>query len=301
MNTNSCRFLGEKWIFIVFAIMAFLLAPCEPWVLAEEQTDSPVVVPANEAVGSEHAISAPAGFMAPTLDGPWRFRIALNAWMLTDLKITADTASASGSVEKDLGWVIDHIDYILPIDGEVRKGSFGAYAHLFAFKLTGDLQAGPAQIDWNDHGSLLDVGLSYELGRWALGKGARTPSLTVEPFVGARVLHDPVDLDVNLSPGGGSKRISLSNEVPVIGLRTFWDLTEHWNLHIEGDYGGFGVDDNDETWNLLGLIGYRFRGWGLGWNIQAGYRALRLFDFKKNGADLRADLKGPIVVFATEF
>jgi opacity protein-like surface antigen len=58
----------------------------------------------------------------------------------------------------------------------------------------------------------------------------------------------------------------------VIGLRAFVDLTEQWNLRFDGDYGGFGVDDNHETWNLRGLAGYRFRGWGVGWNIQAGYR-----------------------------
>jgi hypothetical protein len=57
----------------------------------------------------------------------------------------------------------------------------------------------------------------------------------------------------------------------VIGLRTFWDLTEHWNLRIEGDYGGFGVDDNHETYNFLGLIGYRFRGWGVGWNARLDF------------------------------
>jgi hypothetical protein len=87
----------------------------------------------------------------------------------------------------------------------------------------------------------------------------------------------------------------------VIGLRTFWDLTEHWNLRIDGDYGGFGVDDNHETWNLRGLIGYRFRGWGVGWNIQAGYRRMRLMDLRKDGVDLKVDVYGPIGLFAIEF
>jgi hypothetical protein len=300
MNPNSSRFLSQKWFFVVFAMMAFILAPFVPLVLAEEQTDTPETgVPAKGAEGGEHPVSAHSGFMAPTLEGPWRSRIALNGWLPTTLKITVDTESDSGSVTEDAGWLLDHMDYIIPISGEVRKGSFGAYANLLAFKLTGTLDAGPVRLDWDDHGFLLDVGLSYQLGHWALGTGARAPSLTVEPFAGARLLYDPVDIEVN--PGPESTTVDLSNYVPVIGLRTFWDLTEHWNLRIEGDYGGFGVDDNHETYNFLGLIGYRFRGWGVGWNIQAGYRALRLLDLRKNNADLKVDAHGPMVALAIEF
>jgi len=299
MNPNSGHFLSQKWTFIGFAIMAFILASFEPLVLAEEQTDKPKAgMPAKTAEGGEHPVSALSGFMAPTLEGPWRSRIALNGWMPTTLKITVDTESDSGSVTEDLDWLLNHLDYIIPISGEVRKGSFGAYANLLAFKLTGTLDAGPARLDWNDHGFLLDVGLSYQLGHWPLGTGARAPSLTVEPFAGVRLLYDPVDIEVN--PGPESTTVDLSNYVPVIGLRTFWDLTEHWNLRIEGDYGGFGVDDNHETYNLLGLIGYRFRGWGVGWNIQAGYRALRLLDLRKNNADLKVDANGPMVALAIE-
>ena len=300
MNPNSGHFLSQKWTFIGFAIMAFILASFEPLVLAEEQTDKPKAgMPAKTAEGGEHPVSAPSGFMVPTLEGPWRSRIALNGWMPTTLKITVDTESDSGSVTEDLDWLLNHLDYIIPISGEVRKGSFGAYANLLAFKLTSTLDAGPARLDWNDHGFLLDVGLSYQLGRWALGTGARAPSLTVEPFAGARLLYDPVDIEIN--PGPESTTVDLSNYVPVIGLRTFWDLTEHWNLRIEGDYGGFGVDDNHETYNFLGLIGYRFRGWGVGWNIQAGYRTMRLLDLRKNNADLKVDAYGPMVALAIEF
>jgi hypothetical protein len=300
MNPNSGRFLSQKWIFVVFTTIAFVLIPFVPLVLAEEQTDTPKAgVPTKKAEGDEHPVSAPGGFMAPTLEGPWRSRIALNGWAPTGLKITVDTESESGSVTEDLNWLLDHMDYIIPISGEVRKGSFGAYANLLAFKLTGTLDAGPARLDWDDDGFLLDVGLSYQLGRWALGTGARAPSLTVEPFAGARLLYDPVDIEIN--PGPESTTVDLSNYVPVIGLRTFWDLTEHWNLRIEGDYGGFGVDDNHETYNFLGLIGYRFRGWGVGWNIQAGYRTIRLLDLRKNNADLKVDAYGPMVALAIEF
>jgi hypothetical protein len=275
--------------------MAFILAPFVSLVSAEEQTVTP------KAKEAEHVVPAPAGFMAPTLEGPWRTRIALNAWLPLELKFRVETESESDSVTEDTNWLLNRLDYEIPIDAEVRKGSFGAFAHLLAFKLTGSTEAGPARFDWDDHGFLLDVGLSYELGRWALGTGARAPVLTVEPFAGARLLYDPVDITVDLGPFRDSTTVDLSNYVPLIGLRTFWDLTRHWNLRIEGDYGGFGVDDNHETYNFRGLMGYRFRGWGVGWNIQAGYRYLRLLDLRKNDVDLKVDAHGPIGRLAIEF
>ena len=94
---------------------------------------------------------------------------------------------------------------------------------------------------------------------------------------------------------------SLTNYVPDLGVRTFWDLTESWNLEIEGDYGGFGVDDNRQTWQALALAGYRWPGWGVHWNIQAGYRAMRLFDLRKSSTEIKLDCRGPNVVLSMEF
>jgi hypothetical protein len=248
---------------------------------------------------AEHLVPAPGGFLAPTLEGPWRTRITLNAWLPTTIKLSVDDDSTT----EHLNWLLRNIVYEIPMDFEVRKGSFGAYAHLLGFKLLGTMDVGPATtMKWDDHGFLLDVGLSYELGRWALGTGAGAPSLTVEPFAGARLLYDPVGVHIELGPLDDTVTIDgISNYVPVIGLRTFWDLTERWNLRVEGDYGGFGVDDNHQTFNLLGLIGYRFRGWGVTWNIQAGYRYLRLMDLEKQRVNLEIDLQGPLAVFAVEF
>jgi hypothetical protein len=157
-----------------------------------------------------------------------------------------------------------------------------------------------ATIKYNDAGSLIDVGLSYELGRWDLGGGTGAPVLTVEPFAGARLLYDPVDL--NLAGTGRSTTIdTFTNYVPDIGMRTFWELTKHWNLHVEGDYGGFGVDDNHQTWQAVGLVGYRWPGWGVHWTLQAGYRAMRIFDLRKDAAEIQLDGRGPNVILSMEF
>jgi hypothetical protein len=250
-------------------------------------------------VGALEPAAVSDGLIAPTLDGAWRFRVAVHGWLPNVLKVSVGAEGESGSTTKDLDWLLSNLDWILPIDAEARKGSFGAYVHTLAFKLDGDLRAGAADLRWNDEGFLMDLGLSYQLGRWALGEGHRAPMLTVEPFAGARLLYDPVDID--LTRAGRSTTDDFTNYVPIIGLRTFWDLTEHWNLRIEGDYGGIGVDDNHQTWQVLGLVGYRWPGWGVDWNFQVGYRAMRLFDLRKNGVEIKLDARGADVVLAVEF
>lgn len=240
------------------------------------------------------------GFNAPTLEGDWRFRLALNGWIPDSIPIQADAGNQSGSDTLDIGWLLDHLGYAIPVDGEVRKGAFGLYLHTIAFKFVGTVDAGPASIRFDDHGALIDVGLSYELGRWHLGEGSGAPVLTVEPIAGARLLYDPVKVD--LTRVGISETIdSFSNYVPDIGIRAFLDLTEHWNLEVAGDYGGFGVDDNHETWQAVGLIGYRWPSCGVGWNFQVGYRAMRVFDLRKGIADIQLDVRGPDVILGVEF
>jgi len=250
-------------------------------------------------VGALEPAAASDGLIAPTLAGPWRTRVALHGWLVNSLHVSIDTPEASDSTTKELGWLLGKLDWVLPIDLETRKGSFGGYVHTLAFSFDGELRTGPADIEWDDKGFLMDLGLSYELGRWTLGPGRRAPVVTLEPFAGARLLYDPVDID--LSRLGRSTTDDFSNYVPVLGLRTFWDLTEHWNIRIEGDYGGFGVDDNHQTWQVLGLVGYRWPGWGVDWNLQVGYRAMRIFDLRQSGVDIELDARGTDVVLAVEF
>jgi hypothetical protein len=107
---------------------------------------------------------------------------------------------------------------------------------------------------------------------------------------------------VDLSKAGISDTTdSFSNYVPDLGMRAFVDLTKHWNLEFEGDYGGFGVDDHRETWQAVGLIGYRWPSCGVLWNFQVGYRAMRLFDLKKGVAEIQMDVRGPDVILGVEF
>jgi hypothetical protein len=143
---------------------------------------------------------------------------------------------------------------------------------------------------------LIDTGLSYELGSWNLGEGPRAPTLTVEPFAAARLLYDPVDLTSPLF----DRTYDFTNYVPIVGLRTFWDFGEHWNLQIDGDWGGWDIDDNHKTYQLLGLLGYRFQAGGLSWNVQAGYRYFQLWDLRR-AARVKLQARGPQLSIGLDF
>jgi hypothetical protein len=230
------------WLLSGVALLMAGLAPAAA--LAEEPTMSALNPNAH----------APLGFIGPTFDGDWRFRIAINGWAPNVIHIEAKTDEGSGYLDEDLGWLLRNLEYYVPIDFEVRKGSFGAFFHTLFLGLGGEAELiGPLALDWDDSLYLFDVGLSYELGRWRLAEGSRAPELTLEPFAEARVIYGPLDISIL----GRSTEDDLTSAVPVVGLRAFIDLNEHWNLQFQGDYGGFGIDDNHQTWQAVGLIGYR--------------------------------------------
>ena len=63
--------------------------------------------------------------------------------------------------------------------------------------------------------------------------------------------------------------------------------------------GGFDVDHLDETYNAMGLVGWRFKPTpNLNINVYAGYRFLYI-DYKKI-AKIEVDIKGPFVGLAFE-
>ena len=276
---------GCRWWLLSGAVL--LMAGFAPAAaLAEEPTMSALNPNAH----------APLGFIAPTFDGDWRFRVAINGWAPNVIHFEAETPLGGGYLDEDLGWLLRNLKYYVPIDFEVRKGSFGAFFHTLFLGLGGDTELiGPLELSWDDTLYLFDVGLSYELGRWRLADGARAPELTLEPFAEARVIYGPLDISIL-----GSKAGDLTSAVPVVGLRAFIDLNEHWNLQFQGDYGGFGIDDNHQTWQAVGLIGYRWPGWGAHWNLQVGYRAMRLFDLRR-AVDILMDARGANIVFGVEF
>ena len=312
----------QRSLIMTLAGLAILLATGPRSVLADDKalgTDGKVFLaaaaPAEGAAKQRKADESRAkldsklnpwpnqdGFISPTLDGPWRFRAALNGWVPTHFKITIDDGAETSSTTLGADFILGNLKFLVPIDLSVRKGSFGVFLNTLVFKIGDSTAVGRiARIDWDLASFLMDVGLSYELGKWTLGEGPEVSKVkvTVEPIIGARLVYQPTN--INLTRLGREVGFDLSSYVPIIGLRTYWDLTEHWNFFMQADYGGFGVDDTRQTWQAVILLGYRWRTSRVGWNLQGGFRAMRIFDLQKTDADIRQDALGPSIILSIDF
>ncbi|WP_156912768.1 hypothetical protein [Methylocaldum szegediense] len=69
------------------------------------------------------------------------------------------------------------------------------------------------------------------------------------------------------------------------------EFSPEWFVLVDGNRGGFGVDDIDFARSILGLVGYRTTLFGMPASLEAGYRALRL-DSSRRIIDTDVTLSG---------
>ncbi len=308
---------------LALAALGLATTAAAPWVARADETGAggEVAVPATQA-RSASPMTPPADTTAnpwwggavdvtpkPWLRGtgeePWRFVAAMYGW-LPDAPAEINLGPVDSTLPEDLGTILDSLQMAFMLDFEARKGRFGGYvAPIFVWLKDDDnFVQGPFQqhqIILDEGVYLIDFGLSYEVGQWSLWNRpdwvVSSPALAVEPFFGARSLID--DITLTLKPGGDVTP-ELSFITPVIGLNTFWDLTDRFNLRIKGDYGGWGVDGVKRTYDAVALVGYRFKPReNLDINVFAGYRYLYIH--YKAVAEIKVAIKGAFIGLAFEF
>lgn len=69
--------------------------------------------------------------------------------------------------------------------------------------------------------------------------------------------------------------------------------TDRWYLRIGGNFGGWGVDNVDSTYELGVAAAYRFKMWGASTQAFFGYRYLHIEH--EEDLNLHVDIKGPII------
>ena len=239
---------------------------------------------------------------------PWRFNVNVYAWApKAPVKIDV------GQEEVDLPETLSNIYSGIQLGGmaefEVHKGPIGVFASPLYVKLKDSEHVQglfeKRKVTLQEEVFLIDYGVSYKFGPWHLGKNAATgysPSIAVEPYGGYRYLHDPIK--VKVSPGvlgeGLTVKKTIEFNTPIIGISTHWDLTERWGLRIQGDIGGFHVDHVDNTYQGIGLIGYRFKMWDVSSAAFAGYRYTRVH-YDKDKLEIDVALQGPLLGIGWEF
>ena len=143
--------------------------------------------------------------------------------------------------------------------------------------------------------------MSYDFGPWHVGETSDSPTVVLQPYAGGLYLHD--DIEMKTAPGildiGLDFKTTISFNTPIIGLNTLWDFAKRWTLRLGVNYGGWKVDDVNETYEFVGTLGYRFKMWDVASKVFAGYRYLGL-DYEKE-AEIQVDIKGPLFGIGWEF
>jgi hypothetical protein len=235
------------------------------------------------------------------VDPGWHFDINVYGWA-PDIPVDIESNHGNTNLPEKLDKIVDSLQWGFMGEFRARRGPLGVYVAPIGLGLKDDEKfQGPIQehkVSIEETVFIVDFGAFYQVGRWRLGEAPDSVAVTVEPFVGALWAHDNIKL--NFSPGG-NEHGQIRFLAPVVGLRMFWELTDRWDLRLSGNYGGFDVDNLEETYDMTGTVAYRFTMWGASSRLYVGYRYLNLHYDKRSDVELDVTAKGPLLGIGWSF
>ena len=268
-----------------------------------------VSFPAKLRVTILLAALASAGHTAETppvpgaAPGPWGFNLSLYLWTTG---VFGDFSAGSFSRSVDASF--------LDINRKSRRfplgfmGRFEAHYDRFGFYLDGnymDIALKPKAANLSNgvdaEMGLMDYGLMYRVfGPTAAEMPARrgkTRPNSLEIYAGARTFWLGSTVQI-AGPGGriqGTSSASKSFTSPVIGLRFAVEFTPEIFVLVDGNGGGFGLQDVSFTGGLLGLVGYRTQMFDIPMSVEAGYKLVRYNVDNGGTLETNATLNGPFL------
>ena len=230
-------------------------------------------------------------FAAPqaSASGEWEGVVAPYLWgagITTDLDL--DTPPISGGSDNDFSDLIDEIDGIFQIHGEVQNDRWGFFGDFAFIGL-----AAEEERTVFDSESDLDVRLSELAFVWSPAEGKFQG---FEAFGGLRRVE--VDFTSDLTPHNPVLplvRVDFNEDYNdfLLGARYTFPLSDRWSLTLRGD-GSFG--DTDGTWGGSAMFGYKggHGDWLLGYRFLSG-------NFNNDNGDLDIALSGFQVGYGFRF
>ncbi|SEG66051.1 hypothetical protein [Bosea lathyri] len=235
--------------------------------------------------------------VAPVVQRDWTITISPYLWAAS-LNGDASVFGIRTHVDVPFRDTLENLDLGVMGNVEISRGAFGAYVNGEYVDVSNDARIGPFNIGVGMKSYLVSAGAFYRVYQSELGGNTvfGAPRVfALEPTVGARWTR----LTGSLRLGGLHASDSESWLDPFVGARIHLDLTDRWNLFMEGDVGGFGAGSRLSL-NGQALLGYRTTLLGYKSIIRAGYRVLHQ-DYREGGFQWKVTQHGPIVGASIEF
>lgn len=275
----------------------------------------------------------------PTDPEPWRIGFTAYAWLPS---ISGSITTRGQTIDLNADIVERLKQYTGPVDVtqkgnsmaafmgyfEADKGRAGLYADLIWTKagfsrgfsayrnpLPGLQLSATASATGTTEMTIAEVGGLFELYRWPGSDGSYTAvdaeggfrywNFTIGATLDATGSVSYPDLGISASRSIG---VSISNTVqwvdPLIGLRLRHRFTEHQDILLRGDIGGFGLG-SQFSWQALAAYSYRWQvSKGLSIAAVLGYRALSTDYTTGSGfsaAGMNILFHGPLIGFGVRF
>jgi len=233
----------------------------------------------------------------------WKFHVAPYMWFLS-MEGDVTVNGQKSDVDTSFSDIWDELNIAGMVNFEARKDKWGFFGDTIAAHLGKKTTVNGIDIDPTVILAMLTAGGFYQLGKWipSDGAGKDRPAVSFYGLLGARYTYLYTRLDIK-----GSDNVSADEGWldPLIGARAIFDLSERWELGLQGNVGGFGVG-SDFTWDAWGDIGYRFSLFSKKNNARfvAGYRVLYQ-DYSSGSGDdeFKWDITmyGPVTGLVIEF
>jgi hypothetical protein len=241
-------------------------------------------------------------------ESSWQFNAYIDGWLP---KAPAEIFIDGNEIDlpEQLNTILDSLKLTAMLRFNVRKGPLGIFFNPIYYQGEFDNIVVKTPIEDLD-GSLketvwlIDYGVSYEVARWDIGKDGESRVVTLEPYAGLRYFWDNISLEVEpgLIEDGFTTRKKLRTTSPMIGLQSSIQLNANWNLLLQGDYGGFNVNNMDKSYLMAGYFNYDFKMGKIDSRFYVGYRFLHL-SLEDNSEDVSVDVnvQGPLLGIGFSF
>jgi hypothetical protein len=201
-----------------------------------------------------------------------------------------------GHIHKDFSSFKDRIDFIAPLNIELR-------ASRFYFSLDGTYMKSSEDVEsrgiFAAPGSTAELTLKQVYGNIDFGyEFVRQPRFSLTGYIGARVAYLNPHLSIS-SPGlTASRSTERLYGDPTIGLCGTWDLARWFGFYVKGDVGGFGVLSDHFTWAVTPADEFRPSNHTY---VRLGWHWLSFDIANKENFNFNATFGGPLLELGGRF